>query len=304
MLLQGCTRVELGIQTTFDDVLKHVHRGHTVQDSIDTIAVLRDLGFKLNFHVMLGLPLMTRERDLSAAHRIFGDEAFKPDMVKLYPCLVMPGTPLYADWKAGRYTPLTTAESTSLIAEILSFVPRWCRVMRVQRDIPTHVTAAGPDRTNLRQYVDEHMRARGIVSADIRAREAKKIIGKPTIHCTQYRASGGDEYFISLDDAQGGLLGFCRLRFPPRSLREEITPATAIVRELHVYGKQMSIGVEGGCSDVQHRGLGKRLLAEAERVARRAGKKKVLVISGVGVRGYYAKLGYVREGPYMAKSLK
>ncbi len=302
MLAQGCTRVELGIQTTFDDVLTAVHRGHSVQDSIETIAVLRDLGFKLNFHIMLGLPLMTRERDLAAARRLFTDEAFMPDMIKLYPCLVLPGTPLYNDWKVGRYTPLTTDEAAALIAEILRFVPPWCRVMRVQRDIPTKVTAAGPDRTNLRQYVDEVMAAQGWESKEIRAREARESRSAPRLRREHYRAAGGDEFFLSLEGPDG-LLGFCRLRFPPRSLRPEFTPRTAIVRELHVYGQQKPLGEDGRAGEVQHRGFGKRLLAAAEAEARAAGKTKLLVISGVGVREYYAKLGYVREGPYMAKLL-
>ncbi len=305
LLRLGCTRVELGLQTTFDEVLAAVHRDHTVQDTVDSMADLRDLGFKLNCHVMLGLPGMTRERDLAAAERLFADPAFRPDMVKLYPCMVLEGTPLYADYKAGAFVPLATDEAADLIAEIMAGVPRWCRVMRVQRDIPTPVTEAGVDRTNLRQLVDERMAARGLVAQDIRAREiGTRRFGKAVLNVVGYDAAGGEEFFISIDDPeQDALLGFCRLRFPARQLRDEFDVRTAIVRELHVYGKAAGIGVVGIEGSAQHRGFGSQLLKVAERIAREHGKRRLLVISGVGVREYYRKLGYARAGPYMAKAL-
>ena len=305
LLRLGCTRVELGVQTTFDDVLAAVHRDHTVQDSAESAADLRDLGFKLNFHVMLGLPGMTRERDLAAAQTLFADPRFRPDMLKIYPCMVMPGTPLHADYEAGTFTPLSTEEAADRIAEIMALVPRWCRVMRIQRDIPTKVTTAGVDRTNLRQIVDERMRERNLVSHDIRAREiGARRIGKAVLNVIAYDAAGGEEFFISIDDPeQDALLGFCRLRFPARQLRAEFDVRTAVVRELHVYGKATKIGVVGIEGTAQHKGFGSQLLTVAERIAREHGKRKLLVISGVGVRAYYRKFGYEREGPYMRKEL-
>lgn len=303
LLRLGCTRVELGLQTTFDEVLTAVHRDHTVQDTVDSMGDLRDLGFKLNCHVMLGLPGMTRERDLEAAKLLFSDQRFQPDMLKLYPCMVMPGTPLYRDYELGKFTPISTEDAADLIAEIMAIVPRYCRVMRVQRDIPTKVTGAGVDKTNLRQLVDEKMAEKGIVSKDIRAREIRnRRIKKAVLNVVAYEAAGGEEFFISIDDpVQDALIGFCRLRFPPRQLREEFDVRTAIVRELHVYGKAMAIGVIG--VSAQHKGYGSQLIHVAERIALEHGKRKMLVISGVGVREYYRKLGYEREGPYMAKQL-
>ncbi len=305
LLKLGCTRVELGVQTLNDEALRRVHRGHDVAESAASIADLRDLGFKLNFHMMLGLPTMTPAADLSVHRQLFEDERFKPDMLKLYPCMVMKGTPLYEEYKAGKFTPLDTATAAELIAKIMAIVPRYCRVMRVQRDIPTPVTEAGVDRTNLRQLVDERMRVLGLESKDIRAREiGKRPITKAVLNVIGYDASGGEEFFISIDDPnQDALIGFCRLRFPARQLREEFDVRTAIVRELHVYGKQAGIGVVGIAGSAQHKGFGSQLLHVAERIAREHGKRKLLVISGIGVREYYRKLGYERDGPYMAKAL-
>ena len=303
MLSQGCTRVELGVQTVFDDVLALVHRDHTVADTAAAIADLRDLGFKLNFHVMLGLPGMDEARDEEAFSLLFSDERFRPDMLKIYPCMVMPGTPLYADWKAGTYVPYTTTQAAKLLARLTPLLPLYCRVMRVQRDIPTKVTSAGVDRTNLHQLVDDERRLLGVVSADIRSREVRsRAIGEWSVRVSSYDAAHGSEYFIeAVETASDALIGFCRLRIPSRTLHPALDDA-AIVRELHVYGT--AAGVDERLSGkAQHRGIGKALLARAEEIARQSGSRRVAVISGVGVREYYKKLGYARVGPYVAKEL-
>ncbi len=303
MLEQGCTRVELGIQTTFDEVLEKVHRDHSVQESIDAIADLRDLGFKLNFHMMLGLPLMTPERDEEAITRIFSDPDFKPDMIKIYPCMVMPGTPLFYEYKRGTYKPYSTEQTAELIAKWAPLFPEWVRVMRVQRDIPTKMTEAGVDKTNLRQYVDKQSLEQKTSFRDIRAREIKdRPIGEWAIEVIEFEAANGKEFFIqAVESATNALIGFCRLRFPSRQLHPEITPSSAIVRELHVYGKALNIGKQG---DQQHKGFGKVLMEKAEEICREGGKDKLLVISGVGVRQYYKqKLGYEQMGPYVGKML-
>ncbi len=307
MLAQGCTRVELGVQTTVDEVLTAVHRDHTSVETKAAIAELRDLGFKLNYHLMLGLPGMDQERDLKALREIFTDPAYCPDMVKIYPCLVMPGTKLYLDFQAGKYRPYTTTESASVIAQAKAFVPHWVRVMRVQRDIPTKVTTAGVDRTNLRQEVDRERERLGITCNCIRCREPKGAIAsdvQPVLRTTTYEAAGGVEHFIEeLDATNGALLGFCRLRFPARTdLHPSITEGTALIRELHVYGTATGIGDEGA---VQHRGTGRRLMAEAERIALNEGKRKMVVIAGVGVRDYYiTRLGYAHDNEYVSKTLE
>jgi len=308
LLRLGCTRVELGVESVYDEVLRHVHRGHTVKHTLDSIAALRDLGFKLNFHYMPGLPMPgavkpDMGKDLAGMRKLFDDPAYRPDMLKIYPCMVMPGTPLETLYEHGRYMPYTTGEAAEMISEFKRYVPRYCRIMRVQRDIPTYRTTAGVDRTNLRQIVDEYCKRKGIACQCIRCREiGHAVIGEPKLHALEYEASGGKEFFISLDDPKtDALIGFCRLRFPSRCLRKEITPASAIVRELHVFGAATGLGEEGM---VQHRGFGKTLLAEAEAIAKRHSKDKMIVISGIGAREYYKRLGYSREGPYMVTRLR
>jgi elongator complex protein 3 len=300
MLSQGCTRVELGVQSVYDDVLKVVHRGHDSEDSKKSIQILRDLGLKINVHYMPGLPLTDHERDMKGMRQLFTDDGYKPDMIKLYPCMVGPGTALFHQWKSGKFTPITTEEAAKRVAEFYTFVPEYCRIQRVQRDVPTKYWEAGVDKTNLRQYTDNKY---GSVSKDIRAREPRgKIISwnDVKIEVLEFNASGSKEFFISaVDKSQDVLIGFCRLRFPKEILRDEITLRSALLRELHVYGTATALGNKG---EVQHRGWGTKLMQKAEEIAVANDKNKMVVISGVGVRKYYEHLGYHKEGPYMVKN--
>lgn len=299
MLRLGCTRVEIGIQSVYDEALRFIERGHTIDDNIRSIRELRDLGFKLNFHYMPGL--VSRKKDLAGLKMLFDDPDYRPDMLKIYPCMVMPGTGLYDSWKKGLFKPLTTTQAAGLIADFKRYVPEYCRIMRVQRDIPTYMTTAGVDRTNLRQYIMKHMEANGIKCRCIRCREVgdKEIKGSIDLSIYTYSASEGMEFFLSAD-ADDKILGFCRMRFPAAQLRKEITRKSALIRELHVYGAATGLGKQGA---VQHRGLGKKLLVLAEKTAKKSGRDKIVVISGIGVRGYYRKLGYRKQGPYMVKSI-
>ncbi len=302
MLRQGCTRVELGIQSVYDDVLKHVHRGHDSADSKKSIQVLRDLGFKINFHYMPGLPLTDRERDIKGMKELFTDDGYKPDMIKMYPCMVGPGTALYYQWKKGEFEPISTEEAASRIVEWKKSVPEYCRIQRVQRDVPTKYWEAGVDKTNLRQITHQKYK---IECKCIRCREPKgKTVNweKVSLKVDAFTASGGQEFFISAVDEENDLLiGFCRLRFPKECLREEITSSSALIRELHVYGTATAIGDDGM---VQHKGWGRKLVEKAEAIAKENGKDKMVVISGVGVKEYYKnKLGYEKEGYYMVKGI-
>jgi elongator complex protein 3 len=302
LLKLGVTRVELGIQTTYDDVLKKINRGHSINDSIKSIAELRDLGFKLNFHMMPGLPGSNYDKDLLMLKNIFEKEEYMPDMLKIYPCMVMPGTKLENIYKKGKYKPLNMEQAAEMIAEAFRNIPEWCRVMRIQRDIPTNATSAGVNKTNLRQYVDKICENKEIKIRDIRAREIRKdnITEKPKIIVREYKASNGKEFFISME-ANDKILGFTRLRFIERSLHPLLTLKTGIIRELHVYGTAVNISGKG---KVQHTGIGKRLLEKAETISKINGKNKIVIISGIGVREYYKKLGYTKKEPYMIKKLK
>ncbi|MBC8500180.1 MAG: tRNA uridine(34) 5-carboxymethylaminomethyl modification radical SAM/GNAT enzyme Elp3 [Nanoarchaeota archaeon] len=302
MLNYGCTRVELGIQTTYDDVLKATRRGHDLKDSINSIRTLKDLGFKINYHVMPGLPGVSKEKDIESLKRIFEDDDYKPDMLKVYPTLVMLGTSLYADYKTGKYKPLDAKDAADIIIEMKKIVPKYCRIMRIQRDIPTKFTKAGVDKTNFRQYVEKLQKEKGVVCNCIRCREirGKTIKGKPKLDILEYEASKGKEFFISFVDDNDRLLGFCRLRFVSQSLRTEITKNSAIIRELHIYGTALGLAEKG---NVQHKGLGKQLVKKAEEIAKKNKKDKILVISGVGTKEYYRKLGYKDDGVYVSKKL-
>jgi elongator complex protein 3 len=302
MLRLGCTRVELGVQSVYDDALKRVERGHDVNESVVATKTLKDLGFKINYHMMPGLPGVGFLQDIEGLKKLFDDSRFRPDMLKLYPCMVLRGTKLHDEWKKGLYKPLTTEQAARLVSEFKRHIPEYVRIMRVQRDIPTEQTEAGVDKTNLRQMISQQMKKQGTSCRCIRCREIKgeAIKGKVELKVNEYLASGGTEYFISLEN-NDKLIGFCRLRFPSQALRKEITADSALIRELHVYGTSIALGTKGGGQDVQHKGFGKRLLKEAETIAKKAGKKKMVIISGVGVRDYYRKLGYKKEGPYMAR---
>ena len=311
-LSYGSTRIELGVQSLNDKILNQVNRGHDIKQVIEAMRLLKDSFFKVNFHMMPGLPGSTKESDIAMFHELFSNEDFKPDALKIYPCIVMPGTRLYDMYKKGKSHPLTTKDAIDIIAEAKKYIPEYARIMRIQRDIPTKVIAAGVDLTNFRQLVDVRLREMGIKCRCIRCREPrnKKISWKDfKIFSIQYKASGGTEIFISAEDSKNDLLlGFCRLRIPYRSFRPEITANSAGIREIHVYGTAAPIGEDRKSNlqhHVQHKGIGKLLMEEAERIAKEEFQiKKLLVISGVGVRPYFARLGYKRDWPYMSKIIK
>jgi len=293
MLEQGCTRVELGIQTTSEKVLKKIDRGHTVKDTIKSMEILKDLGFKINAHMMIGLP--DDKTDLTEIFKL----EFRPDMLKIYPCMVMPGTKLEKLHKQKKFKPLTTNQAIKILAKFKSKVPEYVRVMRVQRDIPTKHSIAGIDRTNLRQMIHNYMKKNKLECNCIRCKEINSEIINPKLRVLEYTASNGKEFFISFKQGKE-LIGFCRLRLPNKPLRKEITKDSGMIRELHVYGQATGIKKKG---KVQHKGFGKLLLEKAEEICKNNNKNKLLVISGIGVREYYKKLGYKQDGPYVSKKL-
>ena len=304
LLRLGCTRIELGVQTLYDSVLKKTNRGHTLEDTKDSIKTLRDLGYKLNFHMMLGLPGVSKKMDSLALMELFENEDYQPDMLKIYPCMVMPGTKLFKDWKKKKFRPITTKQAAVLIANFKAIIPKYCRIMRVQRDIPTFMTSAGVDKTNLRQYVDKECSRKGIECNCIRCREIGRKPSKSrkiVYMMREYHASGGNEFFIEALKGKS-LLGYCRLRFPSKNLRKEIEEDSALIRELHVLGEVVALG-EKEKGKVQHKGIGKKLMGIAERMCKMYLKRKIVVISAIGTKNYYKKLGYKKEGVYMVKKL-
>jgi elongator complex protein 3 len=293
MLEQGCTRIELGLQSVSDEVLKETNRGHTIFVSKKSMRVLRDLGFKINAHIMVGLPKQNNEE----IYEFFTDPDFRPEMLKIYPCMVMPGTVLEKQYKAGLFEPLRTEEAVKLIAKFKTTLPKYVRLMRVQRDIPTKQILDGVNKTNLRQMITAYMKENNMHCTCIRCNEINEPIVTPELKVMEYEASQAKEFFISIEQGKK-IIGFCRLRFPYESLREEITTTSGMVRELHVYGAAIDVDKKG---EVQHKGFGRQLMKKAEEICKENGKDKLLVISGIGVRAYYRKLGYSLDGPYMSK---
>ncbi len=308
MLRYGCTRFEVGVQTLDENCLKKTNRGHTLDDTKKSFQIMKDMCFKINAHMMLGLPASNMEIDEKSLIDLFEKQDYRPDMLKIYPCLVVQGTPLYNMWQKGLFKPIDTIEAAKVIARVHEFFPRYVRVMRVQRDIPTTEINEGIRNSNLRQYVDVEMKKNNIESKDIRSREIgiRQIqgikMGKFEIKQEEYKSSNGVEYFIDVADEKDSMIGFIRLRFPSKvGLRTEINKDTALIRELHVYGHTIPVGGEES-NDSQHKGWGRKLLEKAENIAKENGYKKMVIISGVGVREYYRKFGYDLEGPYMVKT--
>ena len=309
ILRLGGTRVELGVQSTFDAVLKKIERGHKVKDSVDATRILKDAGLKVCYHMMPGLPGSNREMDLESFKKIFYDEKFRPDMLKIYPALVIKGTKLYDSWKNKEYKALTTDEAAGIIAEVKKIVPKWIRIQRIQRDIPVPLIDDGVKKSNLRQIVEEKMKKKGIKCNCIRCREVghKMLKGiMPDVNSIKllrmdYDASNGKEIFLSFEDIKKDILiGYARLRKTGKPHRKEIKDCM-IIRELKVFGQMVPIG-EKPENEYQHRGYGKELMKECERITKyEFGCKKVLVNSGVGARNYYRKLGYRKYGVYMGK---
>jgi len=307
MLKLGTTRVEIGVQTLYDEILKITNRGHTLEDTKKAIQLTKDSFLKTCMHMMVGLPKTTEEMDINNFKQLFDDENYKPDALKIYPCMVMPGTPLYLQYKKGQFKPLRTEEAANLLLKIKPLIPRYCRVMRILRDIPTKFTIDGVDITNFRQYLHELMGKNNIKCNCIRCREPgnKEInFDKVRLLRDDYNSSGGKEIFLSYEDtSQDILLGFTRLRIPYKPFRPEITNKSAGIRELHVYGNLVPIG-EKNEKDAQHHGYGIKLMQEAEKIAKEEYDiNKILVTSGIGARAYFYKLGYKKDGVYVSKVL-
>jgi len=290
----GVTRVELGVQIIDDGIYKKVKRGHKVEDVVLATRSLKDAGFKVGYHIMPGLPGSSLKKDLELFKKLFSDERFKPDQLKLYPCQVMPGSELEDLYWKKKYVPYTREETEKILLEMLKDVPRYCRVMRVMREIPPEYIVAGTIKIDLRKSIEEELRKSKVKIKEIRWREVgfnstDDLDLKPKT--IRYKASEGEEYFLEIVNSDEVLFGLLRLRIKNKN---------AIVRELHVYGQALKLGdkVE---EVAQHRGFGKWLLQEAEKICLRKKIRKLKIISGVGVREYYQKLGYELEGEEMVK---
>ena len=326
----GVTKVQMGAQSLDDAVLSANHRGHTVEQTAGALELLRAAGFKLVLHWMPNLLGATPQSDRLDFGKLWEDGRFRPDEIKIYPCSLLPNAELYEVWERGGYQPYADGELIDLVADCKTQVPEYCRINRVYRDIPATNIVAGSKLSNLRESVRQLMESRGQQCRCIRCHEVRGevIEGVPRLVVHAYETSVSEEQFLTFEgDVEPGLpesrssgqpnphsprrvapgsrlLGFLRLSLGNRSLGLGIAEldGAALVREVHVYGRSLGVGdtPEG---DVQHRGLGTRLLREAEERARARGFRRLAVIASVGTRRYYASRGYALEGTYMVRSL-
>ncbi len=313
MLEFGTTRVELGVQTLDDDIFKLVRRGHGVKEVVEANALLRESGFKVYYHWMPGLPGSTPEKDLAMSRQLFDDDRFKPDGLKLYPTMVVEHTELEKWYREGKYQPYDNETMVKLIIDIKSIVPKYVRIARVLRDIPSKFIVAGL-KDSLRNNVHDTMRQNSIECKCIRCREYGHRarlgykIKEPALTRLDYDAADGKEVFLSFEDENETLYGLLRLRLQKRSvpaLEKTSGGCNAVIRELHVFGPEVPLS---GREDkaAQHKGLGRALLREAERIAAEEFQSsRIAVLSGTGAKEYYRnESGYRAEGDYMVKELE
>ena len=306
MLEFGTTRVELGVQTLDDDIYRLVKRGHAVSDVIRATRLLRKYGLKIYYHWMPGLPGSNPAHDLELTRELFENGDFKPDGLKLYPTLVVCSTELEKWYREGKYVPYSFEENIDLLSSMKGLVPKYVRISRVMRDIPTRFIIAGCQDLSLRSAVLKNMKTKGVQCQCIRCREyGHRLrdgwdIGTPRLKRFEYDTSGGREIFLSFEDDSGTLFGLLRLRID----LEKADIYHAMVREIHVFGAAVPIG-EQNEQAAQHKGLGSLLLKEAEKIAHAEySADRIAVISGVGARDYFrSECGYELEGYYMVRKL-
>ncbi|KAH9410941.1 radical SAM protein [Ordospora pajunii] len=329
MLEYGCTRVEIGVQSVYEDVSRDTNRGHTVKSVCESFSLTKDAGFKIVAHMMPNLPNVPVKRDLAQFREYFDNPRFRSDGLKIYPTLVIKGTGLFELWKNNKYRNYSPDELIDFLAKIMSFVPPWMRIYRIQRDIPMTLVSSGVEHGNIRELALARMKDHKTKCRDVRTRE----VGIKSIHENilpdevelvrrDYFANDGWETFLSYEDVkQDILIGLLRLRkCSAKTFRPELKGGpnhciedntchefventnASMIRELHVYGSAVAVS-KTDADKFQHQGYGSLLIEEAEKIARNEHKStKIAVISGVGTRKYYAKFGYTLEGPYMVKA--
>lgn len=330
----GCTRVEIGVQTLDESVQKLTKRGHYNKHVQKAMKLMKDFGFKVCFHLMPGLPGSNPEKDLAWLKEVFADESYRPDFIKIYPCVVLETAELKGWWERCEYKPYDDSDLVKLLTQFQTFVPEYVRIMRLMRDIPVQNILGGAKFSNLRQilkeqpkklrelvgdeFYDEHnldetsyifrdIRAREIGFADL-AKNPEILQIQPKLVRRDYRASDGDEIFLSFEDeAEDHIFALLRLRKPSGqefSHYQSVIKNAALIREVHSYGSEITVGEEAEKAFGQHKGLGKKLIQEAERIAKEEWKvNRVTIIAGVGTREYYKKWGYELKSTYMSKKV-
>ncbi|KKR05958.1 MAG: Histone acetyltransferase, ELP3 family [Parcubacteria group bacterium GW2011_GWC2_39_14] len=303
----GATKVELGVQALDDKILMLNKRGHGVKEVTEATKLFKQAGFKVAYHMMPGLQGATPKKDFTFFKELFSNPDFQPDMLKIYPTVVTKGTGLEKAWRAHKYKPYSVKALFKLLVDIKKIIPDYVRIIRLIRDIPNESILAGNKITNLRESLQSELKKTDAYCHCIRCREAREDITKLSqakLFIEKYQASDATEYFLQFASPnKRKLYAFLRLRLPAKTETNFIKEINncALVREVHTYGRLVPIKKAG--TGIQNQGLGTQLSLEAEKIALKNGWKKIAVISGVGVRGFYRRLGYRLSGTYMTKSL-
>lgn len=300
----GTTKVELGVQTVFNDIHRETKRAHRISDVIRSTRYAKDSAFKVLYHLMPGIGGVDPDGDVRSLTRLFDDELLRPDMLKIYPSLVVEGTQYYEAYKSGKYKSYESDEAVEVVSEFFKYIPNYVRIHRIQRDIPVYKIVQGVKRSDLHDLALNRAIEKGYEIREIRYREighSNKSTGRIELKVTNYLASGGIEKFLEFVDEDNKIVAFLRLRIPgDNNERPELT-GRSLIREIKTFGKEARIDEEG---EYQHRGYGRRLLQEAEDITSEMGIHTIAVISGIGAREYFRKNGYERLGPYMSKRTK
>jgi elongator complex protein 3 len=302
----GVTKVQLGAQSLDDRILELNQRGHTAAQTRQAVDLLRAAGFKVVLHWMPNLLGATSATDRQDFARLW--QGCCPDEIKIYPNQLLENTDLFAIWQRGEFQPYSTQELVELIADLKPTIPRYCRVNRVIRDIPSPNVVAGNKRTSLRQDVEQELQRRGTRCECVRCREVrdqKVEVQRLQLHDLVYTTPGAEEHFISFVTPDDRIAGFLRLSLPTAGAPDTGLPdlaGAAIIREIHVYGQSLSFGIESPGA-AQHAGLGTRLMQQAEEIAREHEYTRLAVIAAVGTRQYYLERGFQRGSLYLVQPL-
>ncbi len=301
----GVTKLQVGVQAFDEAILQRIKRGHSLDDVAQAIRLLKNAGFKICLHFMPNLPGSTPEHDVEMARIMYQDPRFKPDFVKIYPVQVIPGTELYQEWLDGKFETYDDETMIQVLKQIKLITPPWVRIDRLVRDISKQWVKAGTHKTNMRQLIQQQLKQEGKACQCIRCREIKnqKYNETPQLITREIDTLGGDEFMFSFE-ANNHLYSLLRLRLPhseEKILFPELEGA-ALIREVHTFGVVVPVDAQDA-EKPQHKGLGRKLIQQAETVARHHGYRKIAVISAIGTRNYYRKLGYQLEGLYMTKLL-
>jgi elongator complex protein 3 len=303
----GVTKVQIGVQNLDDRILAMNQRGETVADIRQAMRLLRLAGFKIHAHWMPNLLGATPQSDLEDFERLWSDPALRPDELKIYPCMLLENAELYAYWKRGEFQPYSEEELVALLVDCKRQVPRYVRINRVVRDIPTTNVVAGMKKANLRQIAQQRMKAKGLRCQCIRCREIRRETvyeDELALRVTSYETDASNEYFLSFERADERIAAFLRLSLPRPDIAHPLPELAghAMIREVHVYGPAVPVG-ESSQGEAQHIGLGGQLVNKAKEMARAAGFSRLAVISAIGTREYYSRHNFSLHGAYMTTQL-